>query len=514
MDYNDKDQIQHKNKANANNVLSGQKGFKAPPYQIKAKDSEIPISSDSSSAEKEAKTGDHISHSSPDASLPIATTNKKAIENNEASGKEIPADIRANFESEHQQELGPVKIHTSSTANKYAQEMSADAFTYGNNIYFAEGKYNPNSEEGIELINHELTHVIQQKSGLPHVQRRLSLTTREAIPQVHPIYILSDGGETEVEFSHEQFGQAILNINRFLRTTTLNQVNNMRGHYEVTHLGHSHEAFFGPTNESDSITSIIASFLSDWRAGTEIPLDALVPALNCINNSLQSYLEGNYISAFNHIMSWENAYENGMNSWNNYIQATIQGAEDNVETLQTISDVSLKISIGYFLRNIDGFTGGAATGAAVSGTQEIGREFGEFLDSGDTTIDLSDALRRIAIASIMDGAGSVLGGAVVSVLKGILGSLLMRNGGTLLIQALRQEGHNVSRASLQTLIQSGSWQDFVEGLSGDVLTAPFNEALSQFNEGNIDEFDLNTFKNSFLDQLTTSPFIHLIGAII
>ncbi len=40
--------------------------------------------------------------------------------------------------------------------------MSAQAFTHGSDIFFNEGKYNPNSSDGQQLLAHELTHTIQQ----------------------------------------------------------------------------------------------------------------------------------------------------------------------------------------------------------------------------------------------------------------------------------------------------------------------------------------------------------------
>ena len=49
------------------------------------------------------------------------------------------------------------------------QELGAQAFTNGADIYFNSGKYNPQINSGKHLIAHELTHVVQQsKDGLNH----------------------------------------------------------------------------------------------------------------------------------------------------------------------------------------------------------------------------------------------------------------------------------------------------------------------------------------------------------
>jgi Domain of unknown function (DUF4157) len=43
--------------------------------------------------------------------------------------------------------------------------LGAQAFTNGNDIYFNNGKYNPNSKDGKHLLAHELTHTVQQSGG-------------------------------------------------------------------------------------------------------------------------------------------------------------------------------------------------------------------------------------------------------------------------------------------------------------------------------------------------------------
>jgi hypothetical protein len=59
-------------------------------------------------------------------------------------------------------DFSEVKIHTDAEANRLSNELSAKAFTTGRDIFFKAGTYKPNCEGGVELIAHELTHVIQQ----------------------------------------------------------------------------------------------------------------------------------------------------------------------------------------------------------------------------------------------------------------------------------------------------------------------------------------------------------------
>ncbi len=55
-----------------------------------------------------------------------------------------------------------VKVHTDQTADTLNRSIQARAFTTGNDVFFRQGEYNPQSRGGQELIAHELTHVVQQ----------------------------------------------------------------------------------------------------------------------------------------------------------------------------------------------------------------------------------------------------------------------------------------------------------------------------------------------------------------
>ena len=52
-----------------------------------------------------------------------------------------------------------------------ATRLGASAFTFGRDIFFADGRYQPDSPAGMELLAHELTHTIQQREV---VQRQLA----------------------------------------------------------------------------------------------------------------------------------------------------------------------------------------------------------------------------------------------------------------------------------------------------------------------------------------------------
>ncbi|MGH9949667.1 MAG: DUF4157 domain-containing protein [Pyrinomonadaceae bacterium] len=71
----------------------------------------------------------------------------------------LPLPFQHQMETSFGKDLSDVRIHVGHEATL----MNAQAFTRGNDVYFAPGKYNPYSESGQEIIAHELTHVVQQK---------------------------------------------------------------------------------------------------------------------------------------------------------------------------------------------------------------------------------------------------------------------------------------------------------------------------------------------------------------
>jgi hypothetical protein len=58
-----------------------------------------------------------------------------------------------------------VRIHDDSNAAVLSRSLQARAFTYGDDIYFGQGEYQPETHEGKRVLAHELTHVIQQGFG-------------------------------------------------------------------------------------------------------------------------------------------------------------------------------------------------------------------------------------------------------------------------------------------------------------------------------------------------------------
>lgn len=84
---------------------------------------------------------------------------------NSGGGSPLPADTRSDMESRFGQDFGDVRVHTDGVAHESAKSVNAQAYTVGSNIVFQRDKYDPSSAEGQHMLAHELTHVVQQRSG-------------------------------------------------------------------------------------------------------------------------------------------------------------------------------------------------------------------------------------------------------------------------------------------------------------------------------------------------------------
>ena len=81
-----------------------------------------------------------------------------------SGGEPLPESTRKHMESALESDLGGVQVYTGSQAAPAAQDISARAFTTGQDIYFGAGQYQPRTQQGQHLPAHELTNTIQQTS--------------------------------------------------------------------------------------------------------------------------------------------------------------------------------------------------------------------------------------------------------------------------------------------------------------------------------------------------------------
>ena len=78
-----------------------------------------------------------------------------------AGGLPLPSDVRTKMETAFSADFSNVRVHIGHEVSS----LGAIAYTWGTNIHFAPGQYNPHTIQGQKLLGHELWHVVQQQQG-------------------------------------------------------------------------------------------------------------------------------------------------------------------------------------------------------------------------------------------------------------------------------------------------------------------------------------------------------------
>ena len=82
-----------------------------------------------------------------------------------SGGRPLDPGVRGDMEQRLGHDFGDVRVHDDGAAAASAQAVNAHAYTVGSNIVFQRDRYDPGSQEGRTTLAHELTHVVQQRSG-------------------------------------------------------------------------------------------------------------------------------------------------------------------------------------------------------------------------------------------------------------------------------------------------------------------------------------------------------------
>ncbi|MFY2557530.1 DUF4157 domain-containing protein [Corallococcus terminator] len=77
-------------------------------------------------------------------------------------GQPLPTGVRREMEAFFDADFTTVRIHE----GRRAEALGAAAFACGEAIHFARDQFRPDTLPGIELLAHELTHVLQQRRGV------------------------------------------------------------------------------------------------------------------------------------------------------------------------------------------------------------------------------------------------------------------------------------------------------------------------------------------------------------
>ena len=80
-------------------------------------------------------------------------------------GAPLDESTRSRMESSFGEDFSDVRVHTDQQASKSAAAVGANAYTVGSDIVVRGGHFDASSPTGQRTIAHELSHVVQQRSG-------------------------------------------------------------------------------------------------------------------------------------------------------------------------------------------------------------------------------------------------------------------------------------------------------------------------------------------------------------
>lgn len=82
-----------------------------------------------------------------------------------SGGTPLEPAVRTDMEARLGHDFGDVRVHTDAAAHDSAQAVNAHAYTVGSHVVFQRDAYDPGTHQGRTTLAHELTHVVQQRSG-------------------------------------------------------------------------------------------------------------------------------------------------------------------------------------------------------------------------------------------------------------------------------------------------------------------------------------------------------------
>jgi hypothetical protein len=80
-------------------------------------------------------------------------------------GRPLEPEVRGEMEGRLGADFSDVRVHDDGAAHDSAAAVNAHAYTVGSNVVFQRDRYDPGSDAGKVMLAHELTHVVQQRSG-------------------------------------------------------------------------------------------------------------------------------------------------------------------------------------------------------------------------------------------------------------------------------------------------------------------------------------------------------------
>jgi hypothetical protein len=108
-------------------------------------------------------------------------------------GEPLETGLRTSMEGRFRHDFGNVRVHADTLAAESAAAVNAEAYTVGQELVFARGRFAPSTPSGRRLLAHELAHAVQQ-SGTGDSSGPI-----EVVPDDHPSELAARRAEGNLE---------------------------------------------------------------------------------------------------------------------------------------------------------------------------------------------------------------------------------------------------------------------------------------------------------------------------
>jgi hypothetical protein len=173
-------------------------------------------------------------------------------------GSTLEPTTRNYMESRFGFDFGNVRIHTDEESARSARALNALAYTFGNNIVFETGRYEPHRPDGMKLLAHELVHTIQQTDSVAKMNIRRSekhLRLNQKVRRDEPGYV-----DINVTTDHIK------------RTTLAKKISNSGTLVQRICKDHSDESFYSKASNYCKDTGFSGALHPGRRCYREVPV--------------------------------------------------------------------------------------------------------------------------------------------------------------------------------------------------------------------------------------------------
>ncbi len=312
----------------------------------------------------------------PETSAKDAPANiGEQITSTEGSGMALPPPVRREMESGIGANFNQVRIHTGPKAENMSQQLNAQAFTLGSNIYFNKGKYNPGSHAGKHLLAHELTHTVQQGKSSPMIQREVTknaadqpegmeFTVGTELPEAFvtlagslvidgdmstaDLYKLREWAITNhgtVDEFMRLFMAGLLDPNNIQTFSALNIANGVSFTFPLTSITSANKSRVNDLNRDVDLSEIESLSANIGPSYMEGGLEGMGEAIDerekAITTQIRELAGSNYLDQINEVIAFADANSVSLHS---VMMAMINAASDSTQGDRTIAAMAYLVS--------------------------------------------------------------------------------------------------------------------------------------------------------------------------